>query len=357
MEYLQFLLISFFSYVFIPLTFALSLYSFRRFIPLPFMAILLVSMILSPFLISIFLYYLLLLIPHQNPLFYVFMPFILVLFLFWMFRKNIPLFIGELNQRVRKSKIKSDWRYMAFMNYAALVVISFFLLIFFNRMFTVSILGHDMLEYALMARIISNQQAITYVSDIFDPSSGFYYVALHGLAFPLMGVWENLWNRISGLNSDLFFRSLNLYFGIQIFLLLYYSLRKINPFLGSIALLLLVFTKGFFYALNDYHIDTCRIAVFCCSLFLLIYTIQQQNFYLAAIFAVACGFHGFTHSLGVFLSFLEIAVLFFSLRFNIRKRLVWVLGVLGIFLIMGGIHYFFDSLWGTHWIFKDIKFY
>jgi hypothetical protein len=305
---------------------------------------------LSPYTIALLLNYLLWLIGGKSDLFY-FLSIITVFVLLALWAKDaLAGLLLELKSRV--ASINKFFLLVGGIGIALFLVgWSFYINI-------KELTEHDTLEYAVQGKIFYETKSLAYNAHNYDQASGFYYVGLHGYTFPLLASWERILNSIFGIQSDLFFRSINSLYGILIllsgFLL---ALRISSSRLAWIFIIALTFTYGFYETIFKYHIDLYRIFFLNWSLLGLILLIRKPTFQMVLILGLLMGAQANAHSLGALLYILQMGVVFLFLPLNIPLRLKYTASLLLVSLLFGSLHYILDVIWGTGWIFQEIKFY
>ena len=219
------------------------------------------------------------------------------------------------------------------------------------------LVDHDALEYGVQGRIFLRDRAMAYAHHRFDASTGFYYVGLHGFAYPLLFTWEGLVNGLLGVSSDLWTRSSSLYNGGLLLALVWNLLRRRDTVLALAGTVTLALAQGVLFLFLVYHLDGCRILLFTAAVALFVAVLQRPSASRAWLFGGICGAQAFIHSVGAILGGCMLVLLPFFLPGPWRERLLLVLRSALAMLLMGGIHYVLDVFLGTGWIFKDILWF
>ena len=325
---------------------------------------------LAPFLTTLILYYLFLLLPHHSDAFYVSSIVIFFLSIFLLHLPYAKSIMGRWllaftfhkpnpSQANDALSINYAGRNVSISISKSLLFVCMLLIVFSSLYIAKSpITGHDTLEYAILGKSMGLEKAIHYQSHPYNPSTGFYYVGLHGHSYNLIRTWEFLWGNLFGKpDSDRYFRMHSAYYYLLLFLLGWQLLSKMGNPSRFIWFLMTYLPIGFFAFITNPHVDAYRVCMISVTLLLLYLSIDTSNRFLFLLFCIFCGSQAFIHSLGVFLGGIcFLAFLVFrreSLLMKIKNTLVFVL----FFLLMGNIHYLIDVFWGTGWIFKEIKFY
>ncbi|MFN5209722.1 MAG: hypothetical protein ACK5CV_09055 [Bacteroidota bacterium] len=326
--------------------------------------------VLAPFLTTLILYYLFLLFPHHSDAFYVssIVFFFLGIFLLHLtYAKSIMgrwllvFSIHKPNPSEANDTLSITYagRNVSVSISKSLLFVALLLIVFSSMYVAKSPLtGHDTLEYAILGKSMGVDKVIHYQQHPYNPSTGFYYVGLHGHSYNLMRTWEFLWGNLFGKpDSDRYFRLLSAYYYLLMFLLGWKLLSQKGIRSLIIWFLLTYLPVGFFAFITNPHVDAYRVCLISISLLLLYHAIDTSNKFIFFLFCIYSGSQAFIHSLGVFIaSICFLAFLIFhreSLLMKIKSTLIFVL----LFLLMGNIHYLMDVFWGTGWIFKEIKFY
>lgn len=315
--------------------------------------ILLLGVGISPYFITTLLYYLFILLPNRSDGFYLTFIYSIYFILSLVSLSSIKYLLNGVSSSIKNIFIENRLIFI--------VGILFFTFVFAGWSYYIkskSLTEHDTLEYAVQGKIFYVDKAIHYESHRYDEDSGFYYVGLHGLSFPLLATFERMNNSFLGSEKDYFFRSLNSIFGLFILLGIFlHSLRAKNIFFAIIICIGLFFTYGFFETIMKYHIDNYRIFYLLCSIILMQKYIENNSFSTLFIFALFLGAQANAHSLGFMLAIMQIGILFLFTDGNILTKLKKTSQITFFMLIFGGIHYLIDIFSGTGWIFQDIKFY
>jgi hypothetical protein len=329
---------------------------------------------ISPFLVSLILYYLLWLLPNQHPAFYfgiICIAFFVMTFLFHSPASKLywNVFKWERIIQDRRSGEEVFFRNRLFeirngrysVNYFNVFVISGLCVTFYHWLKTivgVPFTGHDMLEYAIQAKYFATHRIIEYTSNRFHPENSFYYVGLHGFSFPLLGTWEYLFSSLFDISdNDYLYRSITGYYGILLVLSIAVHLSKVSKALTIYLILIMLLSYGFYLTLTSYHIDTYRMFFITNSFILLAYTLKNENSFTKFLLALCCGAGAFIHSLGVFIAVFLVLSYFMFAEKEMKQRLICCIKLTLIIILTGGIHYLMDVWKGTGWIFQEIQYY
>jgi hypothetical protein len=213
---------------------------------------------------------------------------------------------------------------------------------------------HDVLEYALQGRVFQRDMAITYQRHPFDEATGFYYVGLHGHSFPLLFTWEGLHAQALSIRSDLWGRSITMWYGWLLITFVWALLRRVDRWAAVWGGIALTAPLGFLFLLTIYHLDGYRILFFCVSLAAFVHLLRTPSLPGLLLFAALCGAHAFIHSTGAILSGVLWLVMLACVPLPTTQRLRWGALAAGVMLAFGAVHYVVDILFGTGWILQDI---
>lgn len=321
------------------------------------------SLGIGPVLASLFLYYLLIIIPHQSNWFYLIAITILYAALILINKKSTPYFFSNIkwlfNQIANLFKFKKGIKhYCLNTNNLFLIFIAPIVAYGCINILLTQIPGHDVLEYLVQGEYFFNQKEITYQAQNYNSANGFYYVGLHGWSFPLQTTLEKLFDSVSFYGYDLYFRSLTLWYGILITAIVYYFSKKYTTtYFALAAALVLLLTKGFFNGITSFHIDSYRIFLFTLSIIFTLKYIKLPNTNTLILLSFFAGSSAFTHSLSVLISiFIGLTILIFYQN-NLFNKLKSATIYTFLILLFGGVHYILDVFIGTGWIFNEIDFY
>lgn len=315
---------------------------------LPLSIQLLAGIGLSPYIVSLILYYLLIFFCQKSELFYLAVLFCFFSFLVVVFNRKILNFFKNLF--IHQYKSKFFILLFSFIFIIGTIIIG-------NYIQKKPFIDHDMLEYAVQGKIFSEQKCIKYQKHNYHTPSGFYFVSLHGYSAPLLKTFEIFSNKILP-SKDLLFRSLNIIFGF-LFLILFFTI--ISHFTSStfalIASVALFLNYGFIVILSQFHIDTYRLFFFSLSLYLMYNFLINSTSNISFLWGSILGAQSNIHSIGFILALMQIVITFFFLKKPIKQRILLTSSTSLFTFLFGAIHYVLDILLGTGWIFNFIKFF
>lgn len=298
------------------------------------------------------LYHVILVMPGQAYWLYIalcFLPFLALFILF--FRQSLMCFSEAWSSL---QQLILPIRFGRFLFPAGMLM---FLLGWMRYLWLKPIMEHDTLEYATQGLIMFLNPVIEYSAHRYDAATGFYYVGLHGLNFPLFGTWELMFNAAFGTVSNMLFRSLNSYYGILILLFVFLYLRRFAPRAAWFGAAMLMMSYIFFENILKYHIDSYRLFFGIAAVWAMLECIERPQLRNFFWFGVLSGLQASAHSLGVFLSVIEFACLFLFIPMPVWPRTRMLLYAFALFFTGGAIHYVLDITIGTGWLFKEIAFF
>ena len=219
------------------------------------------------------------------------------------------------------------------------------------------LVDHDVLEYGIQGRVFLRERAIVYQRFHFDATNGFHYVGLHGFSFPLLFTWEGLSATWLDLTSDLWVRSITMWYGWLLISFVWAVMRRIGRWAAVAGGIALTAPMGFLFLVTIYHLDSYRILFFCAALAAFVVLLQAPSRERLLLFAALCGAQAFIHSIGAILAGVMLLAVFLFLGLPFAQRLRYTVRAVGVMLAFGAVHYVVDVFKGTGWIFQDIIWY
>lgn len=287
---------------------------------------------ISPVFSLLVLYYALFIFKGLSPLVYVLLfslsPFLLLIFEFDSKRLLFP-----------------DWKYVA-------GVIMFLVLVFFYAS-RKELTEHDTLEYALQGRHFFHHLSVYYTSIPFHSENGFYYVGLHGFAFPLIYTWELMVNQLFRSESILLFKAVNSIYALLLVVLAFAELRKLGLKYAIAATIILALTSGFIFNSLQFHLEMMRQFLFLAFVMFFINALTQHSFSALLVFSAIAGLQSTIHSIGAIAAAIALAIVILKLFITHSDKKLYQSFLALVFLIaFGWIHYILDVIIGTGWILK-----
>ncbi len=239
------------------------------------------------------------------------------------------------------------------------IMLTFIFFVIYGIVITRShVVGHDMLEYSIQGRYFGEHKKIIYEKHHFNPENDFYYVGLHGYSFPLLRTWEYFLGKMFHLTTtDYFFRNISLMYYFLLYLF-GFTILSLKPFYTKFLwFIMMCVPLGFSGLMIGPHIDSYRICMISISFFLLYKSVELNNHFNHGLLFVFTGAQAFIHSLGVFIAVFILLSFFLFIQHEMKKKIL-LTAIFGlVILLMGNIHYFLDTFFGTGWIFQTIKYY
>lgn len=216
-----------------------------------------------------------------------------------------------------------------------------------------SLTEHDTIEYALQGKHFYNQVSVYYTPYPFHSENGFYYVGLHGFAFPLIFTWELFLNEVLHLQGNILFQSINASYAVLLLLLIFSEMKKYGLKYALIATLLIAFTSGFIFNALQFHLEMLRQYLFLVFIFMFVRSLQSYSLLNMLMFAAIAGLQSTVHSISAIASALALAILIVYWIVNTnKKKYLHAFYSLAVLILFGWIHYILDILIGTGWILK-----
>ncbi|MCO6499786.1 MAG: hypothetical protein J5I47_05340 [Vicingus serpentipes] len=318
---------------------------------------------LGPALASLVIYYLLLIIPSLTSSIYLSIILLFFVSLIFVNLKAISIFLQIVKSLFVNGltifQLKKGLKNYFYDTNNVLIGILLIVMVFgVKNILLTQIPGHDVLEYMTQGDYIFHDKAIEYVAHRYYPKTGFYYVGLHGWSFPLQVTLEKMVDDLFFFGYDLYFKSLTLFYGILLLLIIYYwTKRYMNVVYAFSIVCVLCLAKGYLTSISYFHIDSYRMFFFSLSFLFTLQQINNPNLKLLVLLSFFAGTSGFTHSLGVIISVIIGAGLFLYIQKDWIYKSKFLLLYTVLVLLFGEIHYIIDIVHGTGWIFKEIDFY
>jgi hypothetical protein len=288
---------------------------------------------LSPVLNLLLLYYLLYFFPGMPLIFYLALPLFLMC-LFFVFTPKTALHLKQIK---------------AF--YYVVIALSFVFTYLFSSAKILT--EHDTFEYALQGKHFFKTLSVYYTQYPFHPENGFYYVGLHGFAFPLIYTWELMFNQQTGTDSIILFKLINPLYAFLLLLLVYEEVKTFGERYARWAVLFLALSTGFIFNALQFHLEMFRHFVFILSLvwmYRCFIKFSKTNF---LVLCAILGLQATIHSIGAISSAIQFLLITIYFMVDNQNRNV-ILPFIGIFILIvfGWIHYILDIFIGTGWVVK-----
>jgi hypothetical protein len=231
------------------------------------------------------------------------------------------------------------------------IPVAYYLTVYFTKIIHQPLRDYDILDYAISGGMLFDDKSLRPIwTETFSPR-GYLYKILHAPSFSLLFTWEQITNTLWQIKSDLYFKSISVYYALLILLVQYYWVAKQNKALAIVSSIALLSGLSFYKSLLRPHIDTYRIFFIAMSYIWLAYSVKNPRLLAVLLFGIFSGFAAFTHRIGLIVALLNCFVFCVMLECSVRKRLALGGAVLSLILIFGGGHYSIDLFLGQgNWL-------
>ena len=328
--------------------------------------LLLYSLGLGPVFTSLILYYLLLFLPHQSNLFYLFGVFAIYIFIllfpgrkyFFILWLEIKKKIEVTKKRLKNSDVYYKTEIILFSSIIILLLVSFLFLYCTNTLHT-PLDGADALRYGTLSKIIYTEKSLEYRWIHYYPKTGFYYRTNHAPSFLLLLTWEKIMDSPFKVDKDLYYKSISTYYALLILCITFFWLSRKNKYLALLGIFALLSGFSFFQTLITQHLDSYRIFFLAISWISLAYFIEKKDILSFWLLAVFSGFAAFAHTIGAVIVVFNCLALFIFMHGKLKYRFKRLSAVTVLIIAFGWLHYILDIFWGYGWIIfrRDITFW
>lgn len=295
------------------------------------------SLAAGPVVASLLLYFLLLIFPGKDSLFYLIFGAVFFILPIYCFQKDI--------QEVWTG-IKNDfiflWKQRARLYSISLLVVFILIIIvyFVYQSLAFPIMSHDGLVYLQFGHILARDRSLAnYPMVASDLISGFYFGgAQHPPGFPLIFSWFDLLR--GNIQSDFASRVISPVYSIYVLVLVWLVLKKRAGIIQAIfGVLIILLTPLFVVQAYDGSIDAIRIFFMFSSLILLSCLVQKLNKQIAIITGLSLGLALFTHASALLFILVAMFSFLFFQKKDILLRFKWAILVIAVTLLTGGWQY------------------
>jgi hypothetical protein len=325
--------------------------------------IFLLSLGFGPAFTSIFLYWLLFIIPYKSDVFYfssvLLLYLLMLLIIIFKHKSNWKKNFIDLKQSIylikqfifvnKKNKLK------IFFIVVIIIGFAFFIYPTFNQYSRGYLLkplsGHDAQNYGIEGKIYYKEKTFKHRYDGDHPESGFINFSKHSPLFPLLLTWEKVAGGIAKKDTDYYFKSITPFYGLLIVVFVFSVLRIKSTYLAFLGSASLFSSSLFFKKFFSYHIDLFRMYFFLAALVFLVSSIHTKDRMQFILFSLTLGFSAASHSIGAIVSVFSALIFFIFYEGEMIDRIKYFFGVILSLFILGGFHYFYDTIWGAGWIF------
>lgn len=209
---------------------------------------------------------------------------------------------------------------------------------------------HDTFEYiALGNSLINGFDPFNYR---FNPESGFFYVGMHGLCYPILFAMENGLQRLFGDVSFFGVKFLSGYYWLLLLMLFHFSFKRFQPALANYTTLYVGLSLGIIFSGLQFHLETMRIFMMVLSFYVFFSYMKGKNVPLSVL-SLVFGLLAYLHFIGA----VSIALLALTALLVIVKRehsfnatFLFVVGI----IFFGGIHYFLELGENSNYFLKEL---
>ena len=312
--------------------------------------LLLYSLGLGPAFATLLLYYSFLILPDHSNIFYLILIVSVYSVLAFMGRKSFKHIFGDVKKNVKKVFAVKDSAFGKIEHITLIVIIfvplAVYLFFYLTKILQQPLIGHDILNYGITGRMLFDEKSLAPVWIKNFAKSGYIYGALHAPSFSLLLTWEELINSFLHVKSDLYFRSISVYYGLLIIGVQFYWVSKKSKWLAVLAVFALLSGLLFFTNFLYPHLDTYRIFFFIMSLIYLAYAVKKPDYLSIILFGIFSGFAAYAHRIGVVTTVISCGTFIVMMDDRCKSRVIKAAIVIMVILAFGGDHYIFDLIWG-----------
>ncbi len=325
--------------------------------------IFLLSLGLGPAFTAIVLYWLLFLFPYKSNIFY----FVAVL-LFYFLILLIIIFHQRLNWSKDPANLKKPFyliKQFAILTknnttkvfFIVVIAIGLVLSIYptfirYSKVYLLKpLVGHDVQSYGTEGKIYYKEKTFKHKYNGEHQKSGYISFSKHSPLFPLLLTWEKIAGSMVGKDTDYYFKSITPFYGLLIVIFVFSVLSMKSIYLALLGSAALFSSSVFFSKFFSYHIDLFRIYFFSTALFFLASSIETKDRMQIILFCITSGFSAASHSIGAIVSGFSGLIFFLFYEDEMISRIKYFFFIIFSLFILGGFHYFYDTIWGTGWIF------
>jgi len=313
--------------------------------------LLLYSLGLGPIFTALLLNYSFLILPHRSNIFYLILIVAVYFLIAVIGRKYFKPIFCDVKKNIKKIFTVKGTALSKMGRITLMVIICMplivFLFVYLMKILPQPLMGHDVLVYANIGKELFYEKSLW--SNQF--ASTLAYSAKTSISLALLLTWEELLNFIFQTKSDLYFRSVNIYYGLLILSIQYYLVAKQNKWVAVLSVLILLSGLSFFVYLLLPEIDLYRIFFLYVSFIWLAYAVKEKDFLSLLMFGVFSGFTAFAHRIGLVIAMITCLVFLITVDSNFKTRIIKTVILVLLILAFGGDKYIFDLIWGSgSWI-------
>lgn len=315
--------------------------------------LILYSLGLGPVFTVLILYYLLLVFHGLPNFFYLAAVFLVYVALLVWGRKSVSLLAQDLKKKCHTACMagkRKRWEHILYFSFL-LVLLAVFIYLYLGSILQVPIADHDILVHGNIGKMYYQEKALKYSENITNSIDGFFFIGSPKPSFSLLLTWEMIMNRgFAGRNDlsfDMYFRSISVYYGLLILVVVFYWLYRRNRYLALLGIVVLFSGLKFLQVFVSYHLDSYRLFFLVLSWIFLAYSLKSKEPLAFLLLGVFSGFTAFTHLIGVLVAMVNGLAFFLFQEACFKERVLKTL-VLGlVILLFGGIHYVLEAILGA----------
>jgi hypothetical protein len=288
---------------------------------------------LSPLFSSLLFYYALVF----GQVFYVWIGFWLVLipFSFWS---------GRL-QRWHRDILASCMERIKFFFVALVFLIAYVLYAWWRP-----ITEHDTFEYlALGKSLVDGFDPFHYR---FIPETGFFYVGMHGLCYPILFAMEQGLSFAFGELPFFGVKFLSGYYLLLLLMLFYFTFKRFYPELAKYATFYVGLSLGLIFSAFQFHLETMRIFMLVLSFFIF-FSFIKGNLVPLSVLSLTFGLLAYLHLTGAIVAALlgfSVVLVLIKREYSFNQIFLFLVGM----VFLGGIHYFLELGENSNYFMKEI---
>lgn len=313
--------------------------------------LLLYSFGLGPVFTPLLLYYSFLILPHRSNIFYLILIAAVYFLIAVIGRKSFRRIFCDVKNKINKIFTVRGSAFSKIEHITLMVIICVplivYLFVYLTKILPQPLIGHDVLLYGTQGRILFDEKSLAPIWVAQFASSGFVTTAFAAPSFSLLLTWEELVNFLFQTKSDLYFKSINAYYGLLVLGIQYYWVAKQNKWVAVLAVFALLSGVSFFTSFLQPHRDLYRIFFHAVSLICLAYAVKENDFLSLLMLGIFSGFSAFAHRFGVAMAVVNCIVFLITVDSNFRTRIIKTVILVLLILAFGGNHYIFDLIWGS----------
>jgi len=323
--------------------------------------LLIYSLGFGPPLVSLILLYAFIIFPGRYSVTYIgVVVFVFCLLALWG-RKAFPVMLRDTARYLRKWAIAlKNRRYCCeWMVIFGIIAVSLcaYLYVLVTVILPEPLYGHDITKYAILGEYTFDAKSLSPFYERGIQSTGILLKGSHKPLFVLLATWERMLNDAFGMAGDMYFKSVGAYYGVLLWLLLFYLVAKRDKWMAVIASAALVSGFSFGESLLSPHIDMFRIYMLALAIFFFAMSLKNEKDYFSlTLFGIYGGFAACSHTIGLAFVVIAVVILPFFLRAGWPDKIrAFFHGVL-VMMMSGNVFHIFNVIYGRdQMVLKIIK--